>query len=261
MSEIAANVQAVHQRIRAAAQRAGRNGAEITLVAVTKTHPLETVIAAYQAGLRHFGENRAIEGQEKAIGLKKWLQSAPKTDTSVSSDLKVGSELPTWHLIGHVQHRQVADMLGYFQWVHSVDSLKLVQRIHRLAERDNCPPVEILLQCNVSGEATKSGFELDRWSSDKKQLTAFLEVITHMISFNKVKIRGLMTMAPFFSDPENARPTFQSLAALKESLKVEIPQADWTHLSMGMTDDFEVAIEEGATIIRVGRALFGERNY
>lgn len=248
MSNIAANVDTVYQRINAAAKRAGRDADDITLVAVTKTHPLETVIEAYQAGLRHFGENRVKEGREKVADMARWLESAPP-----------GQEQPIWHLIGHLQSRQVGAALGQFSLIHSVDSLKLAQRIDRLAERDNYPPVEILLECNVSGEATKYGFAVDNWSSDDKQLTTFLETIAQIVTLDKIIIRGLMTMAPFYDDPEETRPVFQSLAALKATLQTKMPHIDWKHLSMGMTDDFEIAIEEGATIIRVGRALFGER--
>ncbi len=250
MSHIAANIEAVYQRINMAVQRAGRQADEITLVAVTKTHPLETVMAAYRAGLRHFGENRVEEGRDKVIGLAEWLASAPEN---------IKGEPPTWHMIGHLQSRQVKCALGQFQLIHSVDSLKLAQRINRMAERDNYPPVEVLLQCNVSGEVTKSGFDLNHWSTNQARLSAFLETVEQMGSLNKIIIRGLMTMAPLSTNPEDARPTFHSLAGLRDTLQVQMPQFDWSHLSMGMTDDFEVALEEGATIIRVGRALFGER--
>jgi pyridoxal phosphate enzyme (YggS family) len=204
------------------------------------------VIEAYQAGLRHFGENRADEGRDKAAALARWLSQS-------------GSQSPTWHLIGHLQSRQVVAALDTYRLIHSVDSLKLAERINRLAERDNYPPVEILLQCNVSGEATKSGFLLDQWASDSRQLRDFLEAIEHMGRLSKIVIRGLMTMAPWFDNPEDTRPTFQSLAALREIVRAKWPQFDWQHLSMGMTDDFEVAIEEGATLVRIGRAIFGER--
>lgn len=248
MIDITANVEAVYRRLEAAARRSGRQASDITLVAVTKTHPLETVREAYQAGLRHFGENRAAEGQEKVIGLAEWLEQN-------------GLEPPTWHMIGHLQSRQVGDILGRFQLIHSVDTLKLAQRIDRLASRDDYPPVDILLQCNVSGERTKSGFELERWSSSKEQLADFLDIVGQITALDKVTIRGLMTMAPLVDDPEEVRPDFKRLAALRSKLMEEMPGCDWRHLSMGMTDDFEVAIEEGATIVRIGRALFGERKY
>jgi pyridoxal phosphate enzyme (YggS family) len=247
MSSIKANIETVNGRINAAAQRAGRNPDEITLVAVSKTHPLETVIEAYQAGMRYFGENRAQEGRDKVIAMTDWLAGSP------------GLEAPTWHMIGHLQSRQVGDALGKFNMLHSVDSLKLAQRIDRLAERDNIPPVDILLECNVSGETAKFGFALDKWSTDKTQLATFVNTIEQIATLKKVNIQGLMTMAPLSPNPEETRPVFKSLATLSSTLQKEIPHLSWQHLSMGMTDDFEVAIEEGATIIRVGRALFGPR--
>lgn len=247
MSQMAARIEAIWQRIQRAAERAGRSASEITLVAVTKTHPLEAVIQAYQAGLRHFGENRATEGKDKAAGLAEWRQ-------------QTGDEPPVWHLIGHLQSRQVDEVLGTYQFIHSLDSLKLAQRLDRLAARDNRPPVEVLLQCNVSGEASKSGFELAQWSDDKRQWQIFLDTVVQISRLDNVIIRGLMTMAPWFDNPAEARPTFQSLAALRARLQAELPHLDWTHLSMGMSDDFEIAIEEGATLIRVGRILFGERD-
>jgi pyridoxal phosphate enzyme (YggS family) len=247
VSNLAAKIEEVYRRIGNAAERAGRQADEITLVAVTKTHTLKTVIEAYQAGLRHFGENRATEGRAKAAGLADWLA-------------QTGGEPPAWHLIGHLQSRQVDEALGVYGLIHSVDSLKLAQRLNRLAERDNYPPVEVLLQCNVSGETSKSGFELDKWVADKAQFDAFVAAIEQIAALPNILIGGLMTMAPFSDDPEDARPTFQSLAALRQVLQSTLPQCDWTHLSMGMTDDFEVAIEEGATLVRVGRAIFGERD-
>lgn len=249
MAEVAANVKAVQRRMQAAARRAGRRVDEITLVAVTKTHPVATVIAAYQAGLRHFGENRAQEYLDKAADFSAWLKDNP------------ANQAADWHFIGHMQSRQVGLILGGRpNLIHSVDSLKLAERIDRLAGREGYPPVDILLQCNVSGEETKSGFELDRWPDDKAQFAAFLTAVQHIAGLEKVVIRGLMTMAPFSDDPETARPTFRSLAALRTELQSEMAHLDWRHLSMGMTDDFEVAIEEGSSLIRVGRAIFGERS-
>ncbi len=250
MSNIAANIEAIYERINRAAQKVGRNPNNIILVAVTKTHPVETVIAAYQAGLGHFGENRVPEGVEKVSDFGNWLKTESITPR------------PQWHFIGHLQSRQVgAALAGQFNLIHAVDSVKLAQRINRLAIRDNYPMVEVLLQGNVSGEANKSGFKLDGWQTNQKQLADFYEVINQINNLDRVIIKGLMTMAPWSNNPEEARPTFKSLATLWKKLKVELPHTDWQHLSMGMTDDFEVAIEEGATMIRVGRAIFGQRIY
>lgn len=247
MRSIAANIEAVSERTNVAAQRAGRNANEITLVAVTKTHPVETVIEAYQAGLRHFGENRVQEGREKVAAMADWLAASPSL------------EPPTWHMIGHLQRRQVGDALGKFNLLHSVDSLKLARRIDRLAERNNIPLVDILLECNVSGETAKFGFGLEQWSTNKAQFSAFVDTVEQIAALEWVNIQGLMTMAPLSPNPEETRPVFRSLAALRRTLQKEMSQLEWRHLSMGMTDDFEIAIEEGATIIRVGRALFGPR--
>ena len=250
MSEIERNIQAVRQRIEAAARRAGRNPQDITLVAVSKTQPVELVMAAYQAGLRHFGENRVADGNPKAQALAEWLASQDKTEAA------------RWHFIGHIQSRQAEAVLGGpYRLLHSVDSLKLARRLNRLAEEHRTGPMEVLLQANVSGEESKSGFELSRWKRDSAQLAAFLETVAEIAQLEYVKPGGLMTMAPWSPNPEEARPAFQSLFALRETLRAKLPHLAWPHLSMGMTDDFEIAIEEGATIIRVGRAIFGERNY
>jgi hypothetical protein len=250
MSSIAANLERVSRRIQQAAQRAGRNAEDITLVAVTKTHPVETVIEAYRQGLRNFGENRADEGYEKSRQFSERLAADIQRDPA------------QWHFIGHLQSRQAGLVLaGRVDLIHSVDSLKLAQRLHRLAERDDYPPVNILLQCNVSGEATKSGFELSDWAKDRQQFDAFIVAVNEISQLNRTTIRGLMTMAPIVHNPEEVRPVFQSLAGLKNKLAQELPQIDWRHLSMGMTADFEVAIEEGATIVRIGRAIFGERGF
>ncbi|RMF02394.1 MAG: YggS family pyridoxal phosphate-dependent enzyme, partial [Chloroflexi bacterium] len=198
MSNVAANLEQVTRRIHAAARRAGRDPRGITLVAVTKTHPLQTVIEAYQAGLRHFGENRAAEGNAKIEGFAGWLQTSLRAEPA------------QWHFIGHLQSRQAAQVIGgQYTLVHSVDSLKLAQRINRLAERDTLPPVNILLQCNVSGEATKSGFALERWPQEPAQLNEFLQAVVQIQSLKKLNIQGLMTMAPWFDNPEDARPVFQ----------------------------------------------------
>jgi hypothetical protein len=250
MSEIAANLEAVCQRITAAAQRVGRRPETITLVAVTKSHPLEVVIEAYEAGLRDFGENRVDEWQTKIPDLAAWLQDQGQ------------SNLARWHYIGHIQSRQAGPVLGMSpSLLHSVDSVALAQRLDRLARRDNLPPVDILLQCNVSGEESKSGFNLQRWQTEPPQFQRFSTTVAQIAALEKINLVGLMTMAPYSDEAEDSRPVFKSLARLKTKLESELPHLTWQHLSMGMTNDFEVGIEEGATLVRVGRALFGEREY
>ncbi len=227
-----ANVARVQARIAAAAARAGRNPADVTLVAVSKTQPVEVILAAYAAGLRLFGENRVEEAGPKAAEVQARLAPAPP---------------PVWHMIGHVQSRKAADVLPWAALVHSVDSVKLATRLAcSVGEGVELP---VLLEVNVAGEASKYGFH-------PAELPAAVEAIAALPG---LRIEGLMTMAPLVTDPELARPTFRSLAQLRAELAQRYPAIVWRHLSMGMTDDFEVAIEEGATLVRIGRALFGER--
>ena len=229
--ELQSRIAAVQERIAAAAQRAGRDPAEVTLVAVSKMHSPEEVAAASAAGLRVFGENRVEEAAPKVEAVAQLVAPAPP---------------PAWHLIGHLQSRKAEDVLPWASMVHSVDSVKLAQRLSRFATAQELP---VLLEVNVSGEASKYGFR-------PEELPAAVETI---VALPGLALQGLMTMAPIAADPEEVRPVFAALRALKDELARHYPTLDWRHLSMGMTDDFEVAIEEGATIVRVGRAIFGER--
>jgi hypothetical protein len=252
--DMAANLRQVQARIQAAAGRAGREPGEVTLVAVTKTHPLEVVQSAYQAGVRHFGENRVEEALEKIAPFEAWLAGRP-----------ADSPPPAWHMVGHLQSRKAGDALAHFHTIHSVDSLKLAERLNRLAEREAQSvlsgrlPMPILLECNVSGEASKYGFALSAWREDRQVRRAFFETVRDILTFPWIHLQGLMTMAPIVADPQQARPIFVALRALRDALAEAYPHVEWCHLSMGMTDDFEVAVEEGATLVRIGRALFGPR--
>jgi PLP dependent protein len=238
MDSLAANISKVKDRIAAAARRAGRDPAEITLVAVTKTHAAEVVQAAAAAGLRDFGENRIEE-------------AAPKIAAVGREDLR-------WHMIGHVQNRKARDVArAGFVLVHSVDSFKLAERLSRLVTKaGRVQP--ILLECNVSGEAAKEGFAA--WGGPASW-EALLPEWARILALPGVRVNGLMTMAPIVAEPEAARPFFQRLRELRDYVRARLPLAGgrWQELSMGMTDDFEAAIAEGATIVRIGRALFGER--
>jgi pyridoxal phosphate enzyme (YggS family) len=226
MSELTSNLEKVQERMAAAARRCGRDPSEITLVAVTKTQPPAVIRAAYELGLCHFGENRVEEAEAK-IG-------------HLPGDI-------TWHMIGHIQSRKAKRVVPLFQVVHSIDSVKLARGINRLcAERS--APMPVLLELNVSGEASKYGFEAN-------QRIPFAAV-EEIVALPHLEVQGLMTMAPILTDPEEARPVFVRLRQVRDELAAAFPQVDWHHLSMGMTDDFEVAIEEGATVIRVGRAIF-----
>jgi pyridoxal phosphate enzyme (YggS family) len=227
-----ANLNRVLDRIANAATRAGRDAADITLVAVSKTHPLEALLAAYGLGLRHFGENRV---EEASIKLPAFRQSI--SDPAV-----------VFHMIGHLQSRKAGDAAVLFDRVHSVDSVKLAQRLSRYAVK----PLPILLEVNVSGEESKYGFDGAR----REEWFGALEAITQLPN---VQLDGLMTLAPVVDDPEQARPVFRALRDLRDEIESRCAGVKLPQLSMGMTDDFEVAIEEGATLVRIGRAIFGER--
>ena len=233
MIDLESNLRSVQDRIAAAALRAGRDPAEITLVAVSKGQPANAVRAAYDLGQRHFGENRADEADLKAGGMP--------------ADI-------TWHMIGHVQSRQAKQAVSLFRAVHSVDSAKLARRLSRFcAEQGKQLP--ILLELNVSGEASKYGFAADQWP-DRAQRDMLLAAVREIVTLPDIQIQGLMTMAPIVADAEQTRPVFTQLRRVRDELAAAFPQIAWRHLSMGMSDDFEVAVEEGATLLRVGRAIF-----
>jgi len=213
-------------RIEAAARRSGRPPEAIRLVAVSKTCPPEVVREAVEAGLTTFGESRTQEAKAKLPQLPGNLH---------------------WHLIGHLQTNKARDAVELFDMIESVDSVRLARELNKWAERAG-RTLAVLLECNVSGERTKFGFKPDELAL----------AIPELNSLARLEIRGLMTVAPFFKDPENARATFQVLRKLRDRLQEQhgIPLPE---LSMGMTNDFEVAIEEGATLVRIGTAVFGER--
>lgn len=228
--QLGGNIARVRSVIAEAARRAGRSPEEITLVAVTKTHPVELVQVAYNLGVTDFGENRVQE-------------ALPKIEAFHPRDVR-------WHMIGHLQSNKAKKAASAFYCVQSVDSLHLAQALNRHAgERGIRMPV--LLQVNVSGEASKEGVALAEAPAVARQIIA----LPHL------QVEGLMTIAPLVEDPEEVRPVFRELRLLRERLREELPASDWQHLSMGMTDDYRVAIEEGATIVRIGRAIFGERVY
>lgn len=228
-----ANLERVQARVAAAARRAGRDEAEITLVAVTKMVPAEIIAAAHALGVRDVGENRAEE-------------ALPKQE-ALPADLR-------WHMIGHIQRRKAREAVGNFHLVHSVDSVRLAQELDKRASAAHVT-VEVLLELNVSGEESKYGFAAvtrDAWSRLAEEAAA-------VAGLAALRVRGLMTMAPFTADPSEARRVFAVMPELREFLRREVPGPDWTFLSMGMTNDFEVAIEEGATHVRIGTAIFGSQ--
>lgn len=230
---IAENLRRVRQRITAAANKAGRDPAEITLVAVTKTHPWDFVATALAAGQLDFGENRPEEAYAKFIEQGQSVTPRPRL-----------------HLIGPIQSRKAKIALACQPvLIHSIDRLKIARKLSNLAEAAGVT-VDILFEVNVSGEASKFGF-------DPESLTAALP---ELLALPALRVHGLMTIPPFDPDPETARPYFQALRQLRDQLRTSHPQVDWQQLSMGMSHDFEVAISEGATIVRVGSAIFGPRN-
>ena len=233
MTDLESNLRSVRDRIVAAARRAERDPAEITLVAVSKGQPAEAVRAAFDLGLRHFGENRVDEAELKAGGLPSGI---------------------TWHMIGHVQSRQAKQAVSLFHTVHSVDGARLARRLSRFCTEQG-KHMPILLELNVSGEASKYGLAADRWP-DRAQRDVLLASIREIVTLPDIQIQGLMTMAPIVADAEETRPMFARLRRIRNDLAAVFPQLTWRHLSMGMTDDFEVAVEEGATMVRVGRAIF-----
>jgi PLP dependent protein len=234
------HLQEVQEQIAAACARAGRDPSEITLVAVSKTHPAELVLEAVEAGLQHFGENRVEEANVKIP------QVASQTDKRLC-----------WHMVGHIQSRKAKLIPPLFDVVHSVDDSKLAIKLSAEAV-DIGKTVDVLLQVNVSGEETKSGIQAVSWEQNEAVREHVLHECQQIVSLPYLNVRGLMTMAPIVEDMEQVRPVFASLAALRAVLSegLDIPLPD---LSMGMTDDYPIAIEEGATLIRVGRAIFGER--
>jgi pyridoxal phosphate enzyme (YggS family) len=234
----------VHERIAEAALRAGRAPEEITLVAVSKTFPAQAVVEAIAAGQRDFGENRVEE-------------ALPKIDAVGDPRAEI-----RWHLIGHLQSRKAKDAVGHFALIHSVDSLKLATQLNtRIANLQPATPQPILLECNVSGEDAKSGFDLAGWGNDPARLEAFAQQVAQIIALPNLSVRGLMTVAPIVEQAAQARPFFASLRALRDAMRERFPGAAWEQLSMGMSNDFEPAIAEGATLVRIGRAIFGERTY
>jgi uncharacterized pyridoxal phosphate-containing UPF0001 family protein len=249
---IAENIARVRERIAAAARRVGRNPDEITLMGVSKTFPAESIREAYTAGLRVFGENRVQEFAGKATALR---------------DLRDAE----WHLIGHLQTNKAAKATELFDAVDSVDSVRMAEKLNAFAGNAG-KTLSVLIEINVGGEKAKSGValisdepNLDKPSSDKpssdKQCSDELEHILEGASrWGDLKILGLMTVPPYTEDPEASRPYFRQLRQIRDGIAArELPRIGTAILSMGMSHDFEVAIEEGATCVRIGTAIFGER--
>jgi PLP dependent protein len=229
---VAENIALIRKRIAAAAQRAGRNPAEITLMAVSKTFPPELIRETYGAGIRVFGENRVQEFAGKA-GAVRDLADAE------------------WHLIGHLQSNKAASAVELFSAVDSVDSVRLAERLNSFAKGAG-KMMPVLIEINVGGEETKSG--ITPGSEELEQIRIGAP------RWENLTIRGLMTVPPYTEDPEGARAYFRQLREIRDGIAARcLPAVSMEVLSMGMSHDFEVAIEEGSTCVRVGTAIFGER--
>ncbi len=226
--EIRDRVLKVFEKIEGAADRALRDPADVKLVAVTKTVPRERILEAIDAGVTAIGENRVQEAE------RKFAEGLPPVER---------------HLVGHLQTNKVKKALELFDIIQSVDSVRLAREISRRAEAAG-RRVDVLVEVNTSGEETKYGLAPED----------ALAAIEEMADLPGIQVRGLMTVGAFLSDPEDVRPCFRKLREIRDAVEERvIPGVAMDHLSMGMTNDFEVAIEEGATIVRVGRAIFGER--
>ena len=223
-------LQEVEKRIQAACDRAGRKREEVTLIAVSKTKPVETLQEAYDLGVRIFGENKVQELTAKYEALPKDIH---------------------WHMIGHLQTNKVKYIIDKAELIHSVDSLKLAETIEKEAAKHDLI-ADILVEVNVAEEESKFGMKME-------EVIPFVEKVS---AFPHVRVRGLMTIAPFVEDPEENRSIFADLHKLYVDIKKKNHDNDTVSvLSMGMTNDYEVAIEEGATMVRVGTGIFGARNY
>ena len=225
---LAENLKSIQQRIIDACARAGRAPESVTLIAVSKTHPPDAVAEAAKLGLMTFGENKVQEAKAKIPLCPGRLR---------------------WHMLGHLQTNKCRDAVALFEMIQSVDSLYLAEELNKRAEQAS-KPLPILLEVNIEGEASKFGYRPEKALEDLERINAL----------PRLEIHGLMTVPPWTPTPEKARPVFRRLRELKTECEQKLG-APLPHLSMGMTGDFEIAIEEGATLVRIGTALFGERSY
>ena len=225
------NVEIVRKRIREVCSRCGRNPEDVLLLGVSKTFGIDSIRDAVDAELFDFGENYAQEFLEKRS--------------------QISDERVRWHFIGHLQSNKVKYIAEHVYLIHSVDNDRLADELQKRGERMG-RSLDILIEVHTTDEATKYGIPPE----------GTLDLVKRIAKFNRVRVQGLMTMGPFSDDPNDSRPSFQQLVALRDKIVREgIENVSMRHLSMGMTHDFEVAIEEGSTIVRIGTAIFGERTY
>ena len=230
VSQLSDRLRRVRERMSAAAARVGRDAGETTLVAVSKTHPADLVQSAIAAGATDLGENRVQEAEAKIP--------------------EIGRQAARWHLIGHLQSNKARKAVALFDVIHSLDSLALARRLERFCVEDKRQTLPVLIQVDLGHEQTKTGVAEDQLN----------EMVKGLVECERLRLTGLMTLPPFFDDPERTRPFFQRLRQLRDGLQAQGCFGSLRgELSMGMTHDYEIAIEEGATIVRVGTAIFGAR--
>ncbi|MGD9563523.1 MAG: YggS family pyridoxal phosphate-dependent enzyme [Pyrinomonadaceae bacterium] len=228
---ISANLAVIAGRIQAAAERSGRDEREVRLIAVSKTHPADVLRSAIASGISVFGENKVQEAESKVNEL--------------------GRGAAEWHLIGHLQSNKARKAVQLFDVIHSLDSVELAERLERICIEEGRKELPVLVQVDLAGEETKSGIT----EEELPKMAEFLK------GCERLKLKGLMVMPPFYDDPEATRPYFARLRQLRDRLDESGVFESGGELSMGMSHDFEVAIEEGATMVRVGTAIFGAREY
>lgn len=231
MADIGQNLAAIRGRIADAARRAGRDPADIKLVAVSKTHPVPVLLEAIAAGASVLGENKVQEAESKIA--------------------EIGRNAAEWHLIGHLQSNKARKAVQLFDVIHSVDSLELAQRLERICIEEGRDELSVFVHVDLAGEATKSGIDV----------AGLPELARYLKNCERLRFDGLMILPPYFDDPEATRPYFDQLRRIRDKLALDGSFAGGGRgeLSMGMSHDFEVAIEEGSTVVRVGTAIFGER--
>ena len=269
MGHIMKNYEAADARVRAACERAGRGRLEVTLIAVSKTKPLDDVMDLVRGGVRDFGENKVQElcGKKDVLAGKDTVSANIHVPDGAEDSFDISQESAAslrWHLIGHLQTNKVKYVVGRACLIHSVDSLKLAREIEKEAAKAEAAgriweedpfgdhSVPVLIEVNIGDEGSKSGVAFD----EAKDLVRAAAALPH------IRVRGLMCIAPAVDDPEENRGHFVRMRTLKEEIAAEgLANVEMKELSMGMTGDFEVAIEEGATLVRVGTAIFGARNY
>lgn len=235
IAQIALNLATVQEKIDKAARSVGRDPSEVSLLVVSKSQPEAVVRAAYQAGIRRLGENYPQEAEEKIEKL-------------------AGLSGLEWHMIGHLQSRKAAIIARCFQMIHSIDSLDLARKLDRALNVEG-KILPALLEINVGGEESKFGWR----ATDEREWEALLPDFEQVLALKNLRVQGLMTMPPWFENAEEARPFFRRLNSLMKTLAFQFPATQWKELSMGTSGDFEIAIQEGATIVRIGQAILGPR--